>query len=321
MVSSALAPPASLKNISPLTPNFNARDYSIFFLAGATCCTVTHGAMTPIDVIKTRIQIDPALSRKSMLQAGRSIIAAEGAGGLLTGFGPTAVGYLVQGGAKFAGYEFWKKQGVELAGSQENAVRNRTLIYLGGATIAEFFADLLLTPLEATRIRLVSNPKYASGLVPGFTKLLAEEGMAGLYAGLIPILCKQIPYAVGQFATNEYVTELLYKTMSPEEKATISATKKWSITLGSGITAGVAAAILSHPADTLLSQINKGHGPKGPMVGRLITLGKEAGFKGLFAGLGPRIIMTAGLVSGQFLMYAKVKESLGAKAGIEIHAE
>lgn len=59
-----------------------------------------------------------------------------------------------------------------------------------------------------------------------------------------------------------------------------------------GITAGVAAAILSHPADTLLSQINKGHGPKGPMVGRLITLGKEAGFKGLFAGLGPRIIMS-----------------------------
>lgn len=43
------------------------------------------------------------------------------------------------------------------------------------------------------------------------------------------------------------------------------------------------------PADTLLSQINKGHGPKGPMVSRLITLGKEAGFRGLFAGLGPRM--------------------------------
>ena len=43
------------------------------------------------------------------------------------------------------------------------------------------------------------------------------------------------------------------------------------------------------PADTLLSQINKGHGPKGPMVSRLITLGKEAGIRGLFAGLGPRM--------------------------------
>lgn len=41
-----------------------------------------------------------------MLLAGRKIIASEGPKGLLTGFGPTAVGYLVQGGGKFAGYEY-----------------------------------------------------------------------------------------------------------------------------------------------------------------------------------------------------------------------
>lgn len=58
-----------------------------------------------IDVVKTRIQIDPALRGYSLLTAGRSIVAAEGTGGLLTGFGPTAVGYFFQGGAKFAGYE------------------------------------------------------------------------------------------------------------------------------------------------------------------------------------------------------------------------
>ena len=58
-----------------------------------------------VDVVKTRIQIDPALARHSMSAAGRKIIAAEGPRGLLTGFGPTAVGYLVQGGAKFSGYE------------------------------------------------------------------------------------------------------------------------------------------------------------------------------------------------------------------------
>jgi solute carrier family 25 phosphate transporter 3 len=58
-----------------------------------------------IDVVKTRIQIDSALKGKSLLSGGRQIVAAEGAKGLLTGFGPTAVGYLFQGGAKFAGYE------------------------------------------------------------------------------------------------------------------------------------------------------------------------------------------------------------------------
>jgi solute carrier family 25 phosphate transporter 3 len=62
------------------------------------------------------------------------------------------------------------------------------------------------------------------------------------------------------------------------------------------------------PADTLLSQINKGHGPTGSMPSRLAALAREAGFRGLFAGLGPRMIMTAGLVSGQFLMYGAIKE-------------
>lgn len=73
--------------------------------------------MTPIDIIKTRIQIDPALKKNSMFTAGRKIVAAEGAAGLMTGFGPTAVGYLIQGGLKFAGYEYMKKQLVERSSS------------------------------------------------------------------------------------------------------------------------------------------------------------------------------------------------------------
>ncbi|WVR07326.1 hypothetical protein IAU60_004367 [Kwoniella sp. DSM 27419] len=82
--------------MEPLTPQFSASDYTSFFLAGALCS---------IDVVKTRIQIDPALKGYSLATAGRSIVTAEGTKGLLTGFGPTAVGYFFQGGAKFAGYE------------------------------------------------------------------------------------------------------------------------------------------------------------------------------------------------------------------------
>ncbi|WVW83080.1 hypothetical protein I302_105098 [Kwoniella bestiolae CBS 10118] len=306
---------------TPLTPNFTAKDYSSFFLAGALCCTLSHGAMTPIDVVKTRIQIDPAMKGMSLISGGRSIVAKEGTRGLLTGFGPTAVGYFFQGGAKFAGFSTAKKYLVELSGSKENAIKNRTAIYLGGAAIAEFFADILLTPMEATRIRLVSDPKYANGMVSGLTKIATTEGISSLYAGFIPILLKQVPYAIGQFTVNEFCLELIYKRMTPETKANLSAPSQFGITLGSGIVAGFAAAVLSHPADTLLSQINKGHGPKGSMVNRLVALGKEAGVRGLFAGLGPRMIMTAGLVSSQFILFKYIKTALGAKADVEIHKE
>jgi solute carrier family 25 phosphate transporter 3 len=96
--------------------------------------------------------------------------------------------------------------------------------------------------------------------------------------------------------------------MSKETRANLSPTAKLSILLGSGIIAGVAAAVLSQPADTLLSQINKGHGPKGPVLYRLGILARQTGLKGLFAGLGPRMVMTAGLVSGQFLIYDAIKQ-------------
>lgn len=48
--SSKEAASAVKSTLSPaLTPNFTAKDYSVFFAAGAICCTLSHGGMTPID--------------------------------------------------------------------------------------------------------------------------------------------------------------------------------------------------------------------------------------------------------------------------------
>ena len=64
------------------------------------------------------------------------------------------------------------------------------------------------------------------------------------------------------------------------------------------------------------------------MASRLIVLAKELGFKGLFRGLGPRIVsnclyhpgslltlflqyMTSFLVAGQFAIYGEVKKGAG----------
>jgi solute carrier family 25 phosphate transporter 3 len=99
--------------------------YARFAFAGAVCCSITHGAMTPVDVVKTRIQLSPEIYNKGMVGGFRQVIQAEGAGALLTGFGPTAAGYFLQGAFKLGGYEFWKKTAIDLVGI-ENAVQNRT---------------------------------------------------------------------------------------------------------------------------------------------------------------------------------------------------
>ncbi|KAK3690165.1 mitochondrial phosphate carrier protein [Podospora appendiculata] len=304
-------------------PTFTASDYLKFFGAGAMAATLTHGAATPIDVVKTRIQVDDAMKGLNMVQAGRKIVAAEGAAALLTGFGPTAVGYLVQGGGKFVGYEFFKKRFMELAGGPDKAVPHRTAIYLGASATAEVLADVALCPLEATRIRLVSQRGFATGLVSGFMRLAREEGFRGFYSGFVPLLCKQVPYAVGQFSVHEAAVEMIYRALGPERKARLTHVESTGVELTSGIVAGVAAAVLSHPADTLLSAINKGAGdPRQSATSKLFSLAREFGPKRLLlTGLGPRVFMTCGLVSGQFVIYAQAKALVGAAPGIEIHKE
>jgi solute carrier family 25 phosphate transporter 3 len=141
-----------------------------------------------------------------MIAGFRQVVQSEGAGALLTGFGPTAAGYFLQGAFKFGGYEFWKKTFIDIVGV-EKASENRTAIYLGSSAIAEFFADVALCPLEATRIRLVSQPNFASGLLSGFSKILKEEGaIKGFYSGFGPILLKQVPYTMAKFVVYERAT-------------------------------------------------------------------------------------------------------------------
>ncbi|KAF8866964.1 mitochondrial carrier [Acephala macrosclerotiorum] len=289
--------------------------YSRFALAGAVCCSATHGGLTPVDVVKTRIQLDPITYNRGLYGGFKQVIAKEGAGALLTGFGPTAAGYFLQGAFKFGGYEFFKQQSINLLG-YETASNNRTSVYLASAAIAEFFADVALCPLEATRIRLVSEPTYASGLIGGFSKMLKNEGVGAFYAGFGPILFKQIPYTMAKFVVYEKVAEFIYTKV---DKKTASDGLQTTINLGSGLIAGFAAAIVSQPADTMLSKINKTKGLPGEgTTSRLIKIAKELGLKGSYAGIGARLFMVGTLTAGQFAIYGDVKKILGATGGVEI---
>jgi len=180
--------------------------------------------------------------------------------------------------------------------------------------MAEFIADIFLCPLEATRIRLVSNPEYASGLLTAFPKIAAQEGVLnGFYSGFGPILLKQVPYTMCKFAVQGASAEKIYSLTGIEAK-TASESKKMAVSLSSGVIAGVAAAIVSHPADTLLSLVNKeGAGGEGTIMVRLGRLAKEMGFAKLcLVGLGPRCVMIGTLTAGQFGIFDTIMALTGA---------
>ena len=293
---------------------FDLKYYVNAALAGGICCSVTHGALCPVDVVKTRMQLEPAKYNQGMVAGFRQVIAAEGVMALATGLGPTAAGYFVQGWFKFGGVELVKTQ-MSMYLGERKSWENRNAIYLAAAASAEFVADIFLCPLEAVRIRLVSDPSFGKGLGDAAPKILAQDGLIkGFYSGFGPILLKQVPYTMAKFAVQGWAAEQIATAIgTPLDKQTGSL--KMSVALGSGVIAGVAAAIISHPADTLLSQINKaGAGGTGSIFSRLANLAAEAGPKKLMlTGLGPRCVMIGTLTAGQFALFDTVMDAVGAQ--------
>ena len=293
-------------------PKYDLSYYLKGAAAGGICCSITHGALTPVDVVKTRVQLDSVKYNKGLVGGFRQIIAEEGAMALTTGLGATAAGYFVQGWFKFGGVEFFKVQAVATLG-EETAWNNKTAIYLGSSAIAETIADIFLCPLEAVRIRSVSDPEFCDGLADGFSKMMKAEGIGGFYAGLMPILAKQVPYTMAKFAVQGAAADAIYGSMG-KKPADLSSGGNIGVSVASGVVAGVVAAIISHPADTLLSKVNKaGAGGSGSMMKRLANIASEVGFVNLCTvGLVPRCVMIGTLTASQFGIFDTVMNALGA---------
>lgn len=131
-----------------------------YFLSGGLCAALSHGVTTPVDVVKTRIQSEPDVFNEGLVSATRTIITQDGAGALLGGLGPTVVGYGIEGAMKFGLYESLKPTFAQFLPQGDVA-----LAYLGASVVAGAAASLLLCPMEHTRIRLVTEPTFANGLV------------------------------------------------------------------------------------------------------------------------------------------------------------
>ena len=74
---------------------------------GALSCGLTHTAVVPLDLVKCRIQVDPA-KYKNISTGFKVTVAEEGARGLSKGWFPTLIGYSIQGLGKFGFYEVFK---------------------------------------------------------------------------------------------------------------------------------------------------------------------------------------------------------------------
>jgi len=265
-------------------------------------CGLTHLAVTPLDVAKCNMQVDPS-KYKGLGGTIKTIMAEEGTSALFKGWLPTLLGYSAQGCFKFGLYEFFKDFYANLAG-EENAKKYQGSIWLAGSASAEFFADIALCPMEMIKVKVQTS---TPGTFPtGFFAALGNSGQISKFpfGSLVPLWSRQIPYTMAKFYFFENVKNMFYANVFTEPKETYGKSTHLGITFASGYIAGVACAIVSHPADTIVSKMSKSTKSAGEIL-------SELGFGGIWGGLGTRIIMIGTLTGLQWWIYDSFKTAVG----------
>lgn len=273
--------------------------YALCGYGGVLSCGITHTALTPLDMVKCRIQTNPG-KYKNIFQGFKVTVAEDGARGLVKGWAPTAIGYSLQGLGKFGFYELFKIVYSGILGD-ELSYTWRTSLYLASSASAEFFADIALCPLEACKVRIQTQPGCSPYLRVVAPQIYKQEGIGGFYKGLGPLWMRQIPYTMMKFAAFERTVELLYKHVVPKPRAECSKKEQLVVTFAAGYIAGVFCAVVSHPADTVVSKLNQEKGSTA------MDVAKKLGMAGLWKGLTPRIVMIGTLTALQWFIYDGVK--------------
>lgn len=108
------------------------------------------------------------------------------------------------------------------------------------------------------------------------------------------------------FIVYENALEQAYKLV---DRSTLSSPAITGINLGAGLIAGIAATLVSQPADTMLSKINQGKGEtgEGPLR-RLWRIAGDMGLRGSYAGVRARLVMVGGMTALQLAVYGDIKK-------------
>ncbi|KAG6503711.1 mitochondrial carnitine/acylcarnitine carrier-like protein [Zingiber officinale] len=177
-------------------------------IAGAGAGVAVSFLACPTELIKCRLQAQSALADSAAAKYGgpidvaKHVVREAGVRGLFKGLVPTMAREVPGNAAMFGVYEALKQY---FAGSQDTSGLGRgSLIVAGGLAGASFWLSVYPTDVIKSVIQVddYKKPKY-TGSIDAFRKILASEGVKGLYKGFGPAMARSVPANAACFLAYE----------------------------------------------------------------------------------------------------------------------
>ncbi|EFX04572.1 mitochondrial 2-oxodicarboxylate carrier protein [Grosmannia clavigera kw1407] len=247
------------------------------FAAGAVAGVSEILVMYPLDVVKTRVQLQTGTatgpdSYNGMLDCFRKIIRHEGFSRLYRGISAPIMMEAPKRATKFAANDEWGKFYRNLFGATH---MTQSLSVLTGAT-AGATESFVVVPFELVKIRLQDKASKYTGMIDVVTKTVRNEGVLAMYQGLESTLWRHILWNAGYFGCIFQVRQLLPKAETKQGQ------------MVTDITAGRMSVVKSRIQNaTRAAGVTPKYNWAWPSVGLVL---KEEGFGALYKGFLPKVL-------------------------------
>lgn len=204
----ATASPSATTHALPQRGVYNYDDLKIL-LAGGAAGAVSKTVTAPLARLTILFQVDGlGNNTKSLTTALRHVIASEGVRSLWKGNGVTIIHRLPYSAINFWAYERLTEQlTTRLAewGAPEGPGPHDVARRLVAGGCAGMFACASAYPLDLVRTRLAAQTtrRYYGGIVDCLRRIVADEGVLGLYRGLGATLVQVGPSLAINYCTYE----------------------------------------------------------------------------------------------------------------------
>ncbi|KAF4568469.1 hypothetical protein EYR40_010122 [Pleurotus pulmonarius] len=257
------------------------------FAAGAIAGISEILTFYPLDVVKTRMQLDTGKTTQGLVGTFKSIVKEEGAGRLYRGLVPPLLLEAPKRAVKFAANDFWGKTYLQLSGK---AKMDQQLSVLTGCT-AGATESFVVVPFELVKIRLQDKTSTYKGPMDVVKQVVAKDGLLGLYAGMEATFWRHVWWNGGYFGSIFQVRALLPKAETQQAQLTNN--------LISGTIGGFMGTVINTPFDVVKSRIQGT--PRTPGVvpkynwtyPALVTIFREEGPAALYKGFVPKVLRLA----------------------------
>ncbi|KAF8377897.1 hypothetical protein HHK36_031285 [Tetracentron sinense] len=287
--------------------------------AGAIAGFATVASLHPLDVVRTRFQVnDGRVSNlplyKNTVHAIYTISRIEGLKGLYAGFYPAVLGSTISWGLYFFFYSRAKQRYSK--GSREKLSPG---LHLLSAAEAGALVCIITNPVWLVKTRLqLQTPLHQtrpySGFYDALRTILKEEGWRALYKGIGPGLLLQVSHGAIQFTAYEELRKVVIGFKSNETEADHENDDKLLNSVDYamlGASSKLAAILLTYPYQVIRARLQQR--PSNDGIPRYMDswhVVKETarfeGLRGFYKGITSNLLKNVPAASITFVVYENI---------------